>query len=81
MPNYAPPYTITSKMLTLATSIGEALSKIEFETNKTITPMLRKKNRIKTIAGTLAISGHIPDGATYSIFTAPARDESDLGSE
>ena len=43
MSNYTPPYTITSKMLTLATSIGEELTKIEFEANKTITPMLRKK--------------------------------------
>ena len=58
MPNYTPPYTITSKMLTLATSIGEKLTKIEFEANKTITPMLRKKNRIKTLAGTLEIEGN-----------------------
>jgi Fic family protein len=56
--NYKPPYTITSKMLTLATSIGEALTKIELEANKTITPMLRKKNRIKTLLGTLEIEGN-----------------------
>ncbi len=49
---------ITSKMLTLATSIGEELTKIEFEANKTITPMLRRKNRIKTLAGTLEIEGN-----------------------
>lgn len=58
MSNYKPPYTITSKMLTLATSIGEELTKIEFEAKKTITPMLRKKNRIKTLAGTLEIEGN-----------------------
>ena len=58
MSYYKPPYTITSKMLKLATSIGEELTKIEFETNKTITPMLRKKNRIKTLAGTLEIEGN-----------------------
>jgi Fic family protein len=58
MSNYTPPYTITSKMLTLATLIGEALTKVEFEANKTITPMLRKKNRIKTLAGTLEIEGN-----------------------
>jgi len=57
--NYTPPYTITSKMLTLATLIGEELTKIEFETNKTITPMLRKKNRIKTLVGTLEIEGNL----------------------
>jgi Fic family protein len=56
--SYKPPYTITSKILTLATSISEALTKIELQTNKTITPMLRKKNRIKTLAGTLEIEGN-----------------------
>ncbi len=45
-------------MLTLVTSIAEELTKIEFESNKTVTPMLRKKNRIKTLAGTLEIEGN-----------------------
>lgn len=58
MSNYKPPYTITSKMLSLSTAIAEELTKIEFETNKIITPLLRKKNRIKTIAGTLEIEGN-----------------------
>jgi Fic family protein len=58
MSNYTPPYTITSKMLTLATSISEELIKIEFEASKSITPILRKKNRIKTLAGTLEIEGN-----------------------
>lgn len=35
----------------------------------------------KTIAGTTAVSGYIPEGATISIFTAPARDESQIDSE
>ena len=56
--SYKPPYTITSKMLILATLICEELTKIEFEVHKTITPMLRKKNRIKTLAGTLEIEGN-----------------------
>ncbi len=58
MKNYKPPYTITSKMLSLSTSIGEALAKLEYEENRIITPRLRKKNRIKTIAGTLEIEGN-----------------------
>ena len=58
MSSYTPPYTMTSKMLTLATSIGEELTKIEYEANKIITPTLRKKNRIKTLAGTLEIEGN-----------------------
>lgn len=35
----------------------------------------------KTISGALSIHGHIPDNATYTIFTAPARDNSDLEAE
>ena len=58
MNNYRPPYTVTSKMLTLATAIGEALTKLEYETNRILTPKLRKKNRVKTIAGTLEIEGN-----------------------
>ena len=58
MSSYKPPYTITSKMLSLSTAIGEELTKIEFEANKIITPKLRKKNRIKTLAGTLEIEGN-----------------------
>ena len=42
--SYTPPYTITSKMLSLATAIGEELTKIEFEANETITPVLRKNH-------------------------------------
>jgi hypothetical protein len=45
-------------MLSLSTAIGEELTKIEFEANKIITPKLRKKNRIKTLAGTLEIEGN-----------------------
>ena len=45
-------------MLSLSTAIGEALAKLEYEEKKIITPKLRKKNRIKTIAGTLEIEGN-----------------------
>jgi len=55
---YTPPYTITSNILKLSTAISEELTKIEFEANKNITPMLRKKNRIKTLAATLEIEGN-----------------------
>lgn len=58
MSSYKPPYTITSKMLSLSTSIGEELTKLEYETNSIITPKLRKKNRVKTLAGTLEIEGN-----------------------
>lgn len=58
MSSYKPPYTITGKMLSLSTAIGEELTKIEYDTKKLITPMLRKKNRIKTLVGTLEIEGN-----------------------
>lgn len=55
---YKPPYVITSKMLSLAAIIGEELTKLEYESDRIITPRLRKINRIKTIAGTLEIEGN-----------------------
>jgi Fic family protein len=58
MQNYKPPYTLTSKMLSLSTKIGEEITKIEHEASKVITPQLRKKNRIKTLVGTLEIEGN-----------------------
>ena len=58
MSNYKPPYTITSKMLSLATKIGEELTRLEYRSDKIITPQLRKKNRIKTLVGTLEIEGN-----------------------
>jgi Fic family protein len=58
MPKYDPPYTITSKILSLLTQISEALAKLEYEADKIITPRLRKKNHIKTLAGTLEIEGN-----------------------
>ena len=58
MSSYKPPYTLTSKMLHLSTQISEALTKLEHSTKEAIPPILRKKNRIKTLAGTLEIEGN-----------------------
>ncbi len=57
--SYKPPFVITSKALNLAIEITNLVAKVEngFERNV----MLRKKNRIKTIAGTLAIEGNTLD--------------------
>ncbi len=55
---YKPPYTLTSKMLHLSTKISEALTNFEHSTKEAIMPILRKKNRIKTLAGTLEIEGN-----------------------
>jgi Fic family protein len=56
--DYIPPYTITSKILKLSTKISEELVKLEFNSSSKTTAMLRKKNRIKTLAGTLEIEGN-----------------------
>jgi len=58
MPNYTPPYTITSKILNLTNKISEHITELKYNSNQNITPMLRKKNRIKTLAGTLEIEGN-----------------------
>ncbi|MFA7021443.1 Fic family protein [Aliarcobacter sp.] len=58
MTNYTPPYKITSKILKLSTQISEELTKLQFTGTQKINPMLRKKNRIKTLAGTLEIEGN-----------------------
>lgn len=58
MINYIPPYTITSKILKLSTQITEELTKLQFAGLEKANPMLRKENRIKTLAGTLEIEGN-----------------------
>ena len=55
---YTPPYTITSKILKLSTQISEELTKLQFMDAQKVNPMLRKKSRIKTLAGTLEIEGN-----------------------
>lgn len=59
MTNYKPPYTISSKMVNLISEISEVLTRLEFSEKSLITPLLRKKNRIKTLAGTLEIEGNL----------------------
>ena len=58
MNNYTPPYKITSKILKLSTQISEELTKLQFTGVEKVNPILRKKNRIKTLAGTLEIEGN-----------------------
>ena len=58
MNNYTPPYKISSKIVKLSTEISEELIKLQFTGVEKVNPMLRKKNRIKTLAGTLEIEGN-----------------------
>lgn len=48
---------------------------------KDLPPQSVAASQNKTISGALSVAGHIPAGATYAIFTAPARDLSELGAE
>lgn len=45
-------------MVNLISSISEELTKIEYNKKDIITPRLRKKNRVKTLVGTLEIEGN-----------------------
>jgi Fic family protein len=45
-------------MVNLISSISEELIRVEYNKTKIITPKLRKKNRVKTLAGTLEIEGN-----------------------
>ena len=45
-------------MLDLTSKIAENLTELKHNKSQIITPMLRKKNRIKTLAGTLEIEGN-----------------------
>ena len=58
MSNYIPPYTISTKIVNLISKISEELTKLEFNSPQVIAPLLRKKNRVRTLAGTLEIEGN-----------------------
>lgn len=45
-------------MVNLISFISEELTRIEYNKKEIITPQLRKKNRVKTLAGTLEIEGN-----------------------
>ncbi len=55
---YAPPYTISNKILTTSNGIVELLTELKHIKKELNTPKLRKKNRIKSITGTLQIEGN-----------------------
>jgi Fic family protein len=59
--NYKPPYTITDKILTKVSDIVELVSELNNIKKEFNTPKLRKKNRVKSITGTLQIEGNTFD--------------------
>ncbi len=58
MSSYKPPYTITSKILKTVSDIIELVSELNHVKKELSAPKLRKKNRIKSITGTLQIEGN-----------------------
>jgi len=63
MNNYKPPYSITSKILKSVSLISELISDIKHIDKNYSTLTLRKKNRVRSITGTLQIEGNTFDEA------------------
>jgi Fic family protein len=61
MSRYKPPYTITSKMVKLTSKISEFIADIKYIDKNYSTLTLRKKNRVRSITGTLQIEGNTFD--------------------
>jgi len=61
--SYKPPYTITNNILIKVSDIVELVSELNHIKKELNTPKLRKKNRIKSITGTLQIEGNSFDEA------------------
>jgi Fic family protein len=57
MISYEPPFKITAKAVNLVSEISRMLGRLDKDLMQ-MSPQLRKKNRIKTITGTLAIEGN-----------------------
>ncbi len=56
--SYKPPYTINSRIVHLISEISETITLLKYRTETVTLPMLRRVNRIKTLAGTLEIEGN-----------------------
>jgi Fic family protein len=61
--SYEPPYTITTKIVKLTSEISELISDIKYIDKQSSTLKLRKKNRVRSITGTLQIEGNTFDEA------------------
>ena len=56
--SYVPPYSINSRIVHLISEISETIALLKYRTQTVTLPMLRRANRIKTLAGTLEIEGN-----------------------
>jgi Fic family protein len=73
---YKPPFSITTDILNLVAEISQQVGRLDVSALNS-SPQLRKQNRIKTIAGTLAIEGNT---LTEEQITAIVEGKSVLGS-
>lgn len=55
---YRPPYSISTRIVHLISEISETIALLKYHTETVASPMLRRVNRIKTLAGTLEIEGN-----------------------
>ena len=55
---YVPPYSINSRIVHFISEISETMALLKYRTETVTLPMLRRVNRIKTLAGTLEIEGN-----------------------
>ena len=56
--SYHPPYTITPKILQQIADIVELLTRWQISSQVSLTPQLRRNNRIRTIQASLAIENN-----------------------
>ena len=55
---YQPPYEITPSILTLVAEIAEAVGRFTALGEKSLTPKLRRENRLRSIQASLAIENN-----------------------
>jgi hypothetical protein len=72
---------IVSSQIVTATAPATDIKIVLTVTWKELPQQSITSSQNKTISGTLQVAGYIPKDAFYAIFTAPARDNSDLGAE
>ncbi|MGB3961866.1 MAG: Fic family protein [Sulfurimonas sp.] len=63
MSSYKPPYTITTNIVNFVSEISELIADVKYVDKTYNTLKLRKKNRIRSITGTLQIEGNTFDEA------------------
>ena len=56
--SYHPPYTITPKILQQVADIVELLTRWQISSQASLTPQLRRNNRIRSIQASLAIENN-----------------------